>query len=121
MEKKIGNWAFIIGVVLAIILGLAAQVLPDNTEGILASVLVVLGLIVGFINIAGKETKDFMITSAILVIISSIGTIGGGVGSTIGSIAVIGPYLASVLMQILAFVVPATLVVALKEIYYIAQ
>ena len=117
MEKKIGSWSFIIGVILALILGLASNALAPNWVGILASVLVVLGLIVGFINIAGKETKDFLLAAAVLIIAAGV----GGISTTLSSVELIGPYLSGIFVQLLAFVVPATVVVSLKEVYYIAQ
>ena len=117
MEKKIGSWSFIIGVIIALILGLASSALPGATPTILVSIMVILGLIVGLINVAGKETKDFLLSAAVLIIAVYMGS----ASSTLGAVELIGPYLSSVFTQLLAFVVPVTIVVALKEIYYIAQ
>ncbi|MBS3142903.1 hypothetical protein J4464_05955 [Candidatus Woesearchaeota archaeon] len=117
MEKKIGNWSFIIGVVIAIILGLASRSLPMELVGLLTSLLVILGLIVGFINVTGKDTKEFLIISAILVFTAY----AGGAAGQLSTVLYVGEPLAGVFKALLAFLVPATVVVALKEIYYLAQ
>lgn len=122
MEKKIGEYSFIIGVVLAVILGLATgnsavRMALAGTEVWLTSVLVVLGLIVGFLNVTGKDTKDFLMIATILVVVS----FAGGSMQELAGVALLGPYLAGVFSQIMAFVVPATVVVGLKEIYYLAR
>ena len=113
MEKKIGNWSFIIGVVIAIILGLASRSLPMELVGLLTSLLVILG----FINVTGKDTKEFLIISAILVFTAY----AGGAAGQLSTVLYVGEPLAGVFKALLAFLVPATVVVALKEIYYLAQ
>ncbi len=122
MEKKIGEYSFIIGVVLAIILGLATgssaiRLALAGTEVWLTSILVILGLIVGFLNVAGKDTKDFLMVATILVIVS----FAGGSTQELAGVSIIGPYIAGIFSQVMAFVVPATVVVGLKEIYYLAR
>ncbi|HII65187.1 TPA: hypothetical protein HA295_00240, partial [Candidatus Woesearchaeota archaeon] len=61
--EKVGEWAFNIGVVIALGLGLIsslkAGVLSDTVAGILAAILVVMGLVVGFLNVTRGETRDF--------------------------------------------------------------
>ena len=115
MDKRIGGYAFIIGVIIAIVLGLAADSLGAQTAILLSSILVVLGLVVGFINVAGKETKDYLITAAILVFVAGQATTG------LSSVSYLGRYLAGIFMQLVAFVVPAVIVVALKEILALSQ
>ena len=51
MEKQIGNYSFIIGVIVAVVLGLAAPQI-GTAAAWLWSLLVVLGLVVGFLNIS---------------------------------------------------------------------
>ncbi|HZX44107.1 MAG TPA: hypothetical protein VFF28_00335 [Candidatus Nanoarchaeia archaeon] len=114
MDKRVGNYSFIIGVVIAIVLGIVSL---GSVAVWLASVLVILGLVVGFLNVTGKETKDFLYVTAVLVIAAGI----GGASSTLGSVQYIGQYLNGVFTQVLAFIVPATVVVALKEIWAIGQ
>ena len=114
MDKRVGNYSFIIGVIIAIVLGIVSL---GAATPILASVLVVLGLIVGFLNVIGKETQEFLIVSVVLIIVAGL----GGAGATLSGVAVIGTYLQGIFTQLLAFVVPATVVVALKDIWRLTQ
>jgi len=110
--KKFGAIAFIVGVVIALIAGLLTQIIG---EAITTSVLIALGLVVGFLNVTEHEVKDYLLTALALVIVTSLG------GSVLGGIMVVGPHLAGMLHAIMAFVVPATIIVALKEIYSLAK
>ncbi len=116
MEKKIGNYSFIIGVILAIILGLALP-LGVGTTAVLTSILVVLGLIVGFLNVTGKETTEFLTVATILVIVSY----AGGAAGSLGTVQVIGKYLTGIFQGIMALVVPAAVVVGLKDVWRLSQ
>ena len=117
MEQKIGHYSFIGGVIIAVVLGLASNALGATAAAWLASVLVVLGLIVGFLNVSGKETKEFMLVSVVLMFAAFI----GNGAETLGGVQFIGPYLSGMFTQILAFVVPATIVVGLKDIWALGQ
>lgn len=114
MDKRVGNYSFIIGVIIAIVLGIVSL---GTATPWLASLLVVLGLIVGFLNVAGKETKEFLIVAAVLIVATGL----GGAGATLAGVAIIGTYLQGIFTQVLAFVVPATVVVALKDIWKLGQ
>jgi|SRR3989338_2203051 len=116
MDKKIGNYSFIIGVIIAIVLGLALPLSPQTTVW-LASILVVLGLIVGFLNVTGKETKEFLTVSTILVIVAY----AGNASTTLSEVVYLGSYLSGIFNAMLAFVVPATIVVALKDVWALGQ
>ncbi len=115
MDKRVGNYSFIIGVIIAIVLGVVS--LGAITPW-LASLLVVLGLIVGFLNVTGKETKEFLLVATVLIIAASM---GAGAGAYLQGVTIIGDYLAGIFGQLLAFVVPATIVVALKDIWALGQ
>ncbi len=117
MEKQIGNYSFIGGVILAVVLGLAIPALDAATPW-LWSLLVLLGLVVGFLNISGKETKEFLWVTVALVIVAFAGS------AQIDSwkdVRIIGPYLKGVFNSILALVVPASVVVGLKEVWTLAK
>ena len=116
MEKKIGNYSFIVGVIIAVVLGLAAPMLGEATPW-LVSLLIILGLIVGFLNVSGKETKEFLLVAVALVIVAFAGSASG----TLGGVLYIGQYIQGMFDAIMAFVVPATVVVGLKDIWALAQ
>ena len=114
MEKQVGDYAFIVGVLIAVVLGLAASKLGTATADVLWLLLVVLGLVVGFLNVSGKETKDFLWVTVALVVVAFAGS---SQISEWASLKVIGPYLSGIFNSMLAFVVPASVVVALKSVW----
>jgi hypothetical protein len=108
--EKIGGWAFILGVLIAVVAGLASGTL-GAAAGYVTLALVILGLIVGFLNIGDKEINDFLIAAIAVVLIGT---------ANLTAIPVIGNYLALMVLNIAAFVAPAALVVALKAVYNLA-
>lgn len=113
MESQIGKWAFLIGFVLAVLGGLLQGVGVAIPASTVAAVLLVLGLIVGLINVTTHEINDFLIATIALSIIGAAGFTA--LGDVIGSIAKF------ILQGIFAFVAPAALVVALKGIVTIGR
>jgi uncharacterized membrane protein len=122
-ENSIGAWAFFIGVVLAVVIGLSTLLIPFPTlrkySSFIYLILVVLGIIIGSsINVAGKDSQTFLITGAIIVIVGRFGMesvssslIGIGAGDTVSSI----------FASLLALFVPATIIVALKSVFGLAR
>ena len=110
MAGKMGQWAFIIGVIIAIVVGLFSSNLGVNTEGWL----VLLFLIVGLLNVTEKETTPFLVAAAALLIT-------GTAGNTLAVIPTLGSYLQGVVEAIAVFVAPAAIVVALKAIQSLAK
>jgi|SRR3989339_107585 len=107
---KVGSWAFIIGVIIALIVGVFSK-----TSTVTTTVLIVLGLIVGFLNVTGRETTPFLLATVSLVLVAYYG------GDTLKDVAVVGPFLAGTLGALMTFVIPATIIVALKAIYALAH
>ncbi len=119
--EKIGGYAFLLGVIIAVIAGLAAGMLSTTQAGYVALVLVILGLIVGFLNIKDKQITNFLVAAIALMV---LGIATGDVAT--GGLAVIdklyaGKFLVSIVANIAVFVAPAALIVALKEVYNIAS
>lgn len=106
MDSKIGHWAFIIGIILAVVAGLV----PAWQTPTITWILVVIGLIVGLLNIQAKETTEFLVAAITLLIVGSA-----------GAIPALGVIVLSILANIVAIVAPAALIVALKAIYSLAQ
>ncbi len=117
MERQIGNYSFVVGVIIAVVLGLASQKLGGAAVW-LWSLLVVLGLVVGILNISGKETKEFLFVTVALVLVAFAGS---NQVESWKDVQIIGPYLKGVFDSILAFVVPASVVVALKNVWNLAK
>ena len=114
MESKMGEWAFILGVLIAVVIGLFSSKLSINIQGWLILLLVVVGLVVGLLNITEKETTPFLIASVALLIT-------GTAGDTLKIIPLIGDYLSGIVQAIAVFVTPAAIVVALKAIRSLAK
>jgi len=109
---KLGEWVFILGVVIAIISGLVYQAMDVTSATYITIVLVVLGLIVGLLNIREKEIFNFLIAVIAIVAVGS---------ANLGEIPIIGGYLRYMILNIAAFVAPAALLVALKAVYNLAS
>lgn len=109
MNEKMGSYAFLIGVGIAILGGLFSSVVSAGT---LTLVLVILGLVVGFINITDREIQSFLIASIALIATSN---------ADLNTIPAVGEYLTAIVDNITAFVAPAALVVALKAIKGMAE
>jgi len=121
-ENSVGAWAFLIGVILAIIIGLSTTLLPipslSQYNAQIYAILIILGLIVGYFNIRASESQTFLWAGVILVIVSRFG-MDSVTGSLLG--IGIGPTVSSVFAALLALFVPATIVVALKTVFSIAK
>ena len=115
VSQKVGGWAFILGVVVAIIAGLASTFVAVYS-GYVLLVLVVLGLIVGFLNVKDKEVVNFLIAAIALMAVGTANLV-----SINFAVPMLGTLVQSIIQNIAAFVAPAALVVALKEVYNIAK
>lgn len=104
--EKIGTWAFLLGVLIAIVAGFV----PAWRTPQVVWVLVLLGLIVGLLNIRAKEVQEFLVASIAVLVVASMGALPA-LGITLGTI----------LDNIIAFVGPAALIVALKAVWDLAQ
>jgi len=112
-----GGWAYLIGVIVAVVLGIAATAgaLWSTNEWLLL-LLVIIGLVIGFANITTKEVVAFLIASMALIITSIAGL------TTIDTLI---PYLGTFLQRTVSYVVvviaPAALIVSLKAIWALAS
>jgi hypothetical protein len=120
-EQKIGEWAFLGGMALAVVIGLGTNFLDPSSLPIVWAILALLGIIVGFMNIREKEMNSFLIaTIAFLVVANSIAPIESvfaGVPAGLMLVKTIGGFLSALAV----FVSPAAFIVALKAIYTLAK
>jgi len=123
-ENTFSAWAFLIGVVLAILIGVStSSLLPIDAiaqhSSQIYGVLVILGLLVGFsIKVSGKDATTFLLAGAVLVIVSDIGK-ASAEGSLIGMGIILA--ISSIFTALSVLFVPATIVVALKTVFGIAR
>lgn len=102
--KIIGYWAFIGGLIVAVLAGFVeVPALP--------LVLFVLGLIVGFLNITEKESTPFLVAVIALLLV-------GVSGLQLGKLTAIT---VPILENFIAFVAAAGLVVAIKQVIVLAK
>lgn len=102
----VGSWAFLVGVVLAVVLGLIGAVSANWVV-----VLAIIGLIIGLLNVADNEVEPFLMAGAVLIIASALGQ---GVMMQV-------PILDAVLTSLLAVFVPAIIIVAVKHVFVLAR
>ena len=108
MANKIGFWAFILGFVVAIVAGFIA---PANTAIVI--ILIVLGLLIGFLNISAGETMLFLVATIALIVV-------GGVFSPL-TILSVGKYLDQILSYVATLMAPAAVVVAVKALWGVSK
>jgi hypothetical protein len=105
--SRIGAVAFLTGLLFCIILAL----IPIHTITV-TIILLVLGLIVGFLNIKDKDTNQFLLASIVLIATSA---------TPVGDLPVIGAFLQRTIFNFASFVGPAALVVSIYVIIKIAN
>ncbi|MCJ7572095.1 MAG: hypothetical protein MUO82_09515 [Candidatus Thermoplasmatota archaeon] len=129
MMSKIGTWAFIIGIIIALIVGLyqaytiegksySTGFFGTDTGGIIAWVLAAIGAIIGILAALGKgtitknETPGFLLAGIAIVVM-------GGV--FVGWNNLITPWIGSLLsgisMALSIFVAPAVGILAIKAVW----
>lgn len=112
---KLGGYSFLIGFIIAIVLGvLEALNMLVGFEAILMIVMVVLGIIVGFLNIEPSEVPNFLLAGVSLIVAAGAGT---AILSSIDYLMYVVPFL----NYVITFMMPALIVVAVQEILDIAR
>jgi hypothetical protein len=104
----IGFWAFIIGFILAIVAGIFW---PTNQPIVIA--LVVLGIIIGFLNITAREFMLFLLATIALVVV-------GNAFAPLTALHV-GEVLGNILSRIGVLVAPAAVIAAVKALWSVAK
>jgi len=117
-SQKIGSYAFLLGVIIAVIAGLIQAAdyimqtaMMNGVGGWIALILVILGLIIGFLNIKDKHITDFLIATIAVAMI-------GLVALSPASMAVdpVVYLINSIVGNIVTLVAPAALIVGVKQI-----
>lgn len=116
-QQAIGSYAFLIGILIAVIAGAAAGAVAGY-EALILLALVILGLVVGFINIADKEVQGFLIAGIALLM---VGIPAGSLIQLDTLLNGLGTILSKILQMIAVFAAPAVLVVSLKAFYNLSK
>lgn len=102
---QLGKWAFIGGIVLAVIAAFVSQ-----TSWVYWA-LAMLGLVVGFLNVTAEETKGFLLAAVALILSAS----------AVQGIPLVGELVTAIMGNLVAFMSAAVLVVALKSLFETAK
>ncbi len=102
--KNLGRWAFIIGLVISVLLGFV-------TFTYASLVLVILGLIVGFMNVTEKEATNYLVA---VIALLAVGIAGLQALSVLGTLYT---WIQTVLASFVTFVAASAVVVAVKELF----
>ena len=102
---RIGKYAFVIGLVVAVLAALVTELYW------VAWVLAVLGLIVGFLNVTAEETRSFLLAAIGLMLAAT----------SVQVLPYVGEILARIVSHVVVFIAPAVLVVALKSLLETAK
>ena len=104
----VGFWAFIVGLIISVIAGL---VLPGNA--IVVLILVILGIVIGFLNISPKETQALLLAAIALIV----------VGNAFAALTLlnIDKFIGGILFYITVFVSPAAVIAAIKTLWLIGK
>jgi hypothetical protein len=114
-ENIWGAWAFLAGIILAVLVGIFAG---DKINPLILWILVGLGLVVGYF-VSEKDAQAFLMASVSLTIVSYMGISGMVLNAAISGVQ-IGRVISSILGTLLMLFVPATIVVALKSVFSIS-
>lgn len=106
-SNVLGGWAFLIGVILALVVGIGLL----ETSPVITLILVLIGILIGLLNVTKEEVNSFLISGAVLIIASALGN------SELGNIRFLG----TTMSALLAIFVPATIVVAIKNVFKLAR
>ncbi len=104
----VGFWAFIIGLVIAVLCGI---ILPANE--IVIIILILLGIIIGFLNITAKEVPTLLLATIALIVV-------GNVFAPLNMLGV-GKILGNVLSYVATLVAPAAIIAAIKALWMVGK
>lgn len=109
--KGIGGWAFLIGLVLAIVIA----IIGSNAAPWAITTLAILGLIVGLFNITGKEVVPFMIAAITFIVTFQ------SLSAILGKIPAVGGFFGNFFELLVVFVAPAAAVVAFSALLVLTK
>ena len=102
---NIGHWAFVVGLIISVLAGFGIE------AAWLPTVLIVIGLIIGFLNITERESTPFLVGVIAILVIGMAG---------LETVAYVG-WIVPILNNVVVFVAAAGLVVAVKQVLGMAK
>ncbi len=122
--EKIAQWAFTIFLILAVVMGLAVGYMAysgdanySTTNAYVLLVMLLLGLLVGFVSITTKEVMPFLIATIALVVAAS-----ANVWYPLNTIhELLYEWANAILDFIVAFAAPAAVINAIRSVFAMAR
>ncbi|MEK6940998.1 MAG: hypothetical protein AABW49_03810 [Nanoarchaeota archaeon] len=102
----LGRVSFIGGLVIAILAGL---LFPSNTTAV--TILILLGLVVGLLNVTDSEATHFLVAIITLLVVES----------SLNALPLVGDTLGTMLNMLVVFIAPAAVLVAVKQLLSLAK
>ena len=102
----IGHWIFLLGIALSVVFGLTF-----NDNGYVASILVLVGILVGLLNVKANETHQFLLAALVLMVSAQ----------TLKFVPLVGEVLLNILEYIVILVAPAAAIISLLAIRKLAN
>jgi len=121
-SQNVGGYAFLVAIVIAVLAGIAATFMSAAVVGmasVITLILVLLGLVMGWLNIHDKHITDFLVATIAVIM----------VGQSAGGLLVLdafipgfklGAMLVAIVTNIVLVAGAAALVVGLKQILNLA-
>tara|TARA_Y100000310_G_scaffold188555_2_gene188529 strand:- start:1529 stop:1897 length:369 start_codon:yes stop_codon:yes gene_type:complete len=116
-ENLIAAYAFLIGVILAIIFGLLTKS-PEEAGGLFYSILVLIGITVGLAKSGDEGSSTFLLASLALII---VGALGMDPLIYIAQNNYVVNSLRNILTSLLVLFIPVTIIVSLKTVFSMAR
>lgn len=118
-NEKAGEYAFLVGVAVAVLAAVAgaAGALAAGVAGWVSVLLVILGIVVGLLNITEKESQPFLLA---VVALLAAGTVGFG-ALDIQGLPAVGSFLNMVVKNLGLVVAPAAVILAVKATWLMAS
>ena len=111
-SERIGAWAFIIGGLVAIILG---AITSTAGQAWVVGLLLILGIVVGFLNISEREIVPFLVACVAFLVAAPV--FGVAVSDVVGGF----DWLDRILKHLSVFVLPAAIIASVKAIFALAS
>jgi hypothetical protein len=108
LMSKIGFWAFIVGLIIAVIAGIVMAANP-----VIIIILIILGLVVGFLNITAKEIMLFLVATIALIVVGNV--------FTPLTVLDLGKFLGGILSYVATLMAPAAIVAAIKALWAVGK
>jgi hypothetical protein len=120
--SKVGIWAFIIGLVLAVILALVSAFGGAGEPAWAIAVLGALGILVGLLNITASEVQKFLIAAiALIVSLGKLNDLFDKLAVTLVGTTAIWGGLGTFVSLVTVFMAPAAVVVAIQALFQLAR